>query len=110
MPSNEITYLSVPVPLNGTVSPEFDISGKSIVAVRLPANFTGATMKFDVAFDDVNFSRLYTEGGAEHVLTVVAGKIQVINPVTLMPFKKFRIVVAAQAAAQDIQFAARPLL
>lgn len=104
---NDIRVITVDVQLGETLSREFSIEGLSVVAVLTPSTFTGTSLKFDVSVDGTNFFRLHTESGAEYSLTIAPGKAQVMNPLTLMPFKHARAVVTAQNPKTTISFCSR---
>jgi hypothetical protein len=89
-----------------TVSSAVNCDGLDVVALQLPAAFTGVAITFQGSADNVLYQQIYDDAGAAVSLTVAQGRYVVINTLTkqLRGMRFLKIVSgSAEGAARVIQ-------
>lgn len=99
--------LAIATIANGqTVSGPVACEGMDVVALQLPAAFTGVAITFQASADGVLYQAVYDDAGAAVSLTVAQGRYVVINTLTktLRGMRFLKVVSgSAEGAARSVQ-------
>jgi len=83
-----------------TTSGAVDSRGRTLVALLMPAAFTGATVSYSVSFDGITYREFYDANNTKVVHTVAANRHIGIPPVD---FSGCRFIKAISASAEGAE-------
>lgn len=112
-PSLDLYYTTTTVvPNAGTVSPEVDLRGYTLVGIFFPAALAGTTVAFQTApVSGGTFVGIVDGAGADVSKTVAASKFLPTDPTTFSGIRFLKLVLgAAQTADRTLTLVLRPIL
>ncbi len=71
---------SVTIANGATTSGSIDLQGRGLVAMIMPAAFTGSTVSFQISPDDVTYYDLYNTNNTQLSCTVTQGRAYLFVP------------------------------
>lgn len=116
MPTPQIFYKTVTIPAAGTQTPEIDLGNFTIMAIWLPATFTGASVTVQAApgvndgngnYTSGTYADVASDGAAADVFTVTQG---LCVPITTFIGARFVKITSAstESAARNLILALKP--
>jgi hypothetical protein len=86
----------------GTTSDMVNLMNRRLLAIQLPAAFTGTALTFQASYDGITFATLYIDG-ADVSLTVAQGKYVAVDPATFAGVEILKVISgSAEGAARSI--------
>lgn len=85
---------------NGTTtSGSIDLQGRGVVAIIMPAAFTGTSISFQISIDNVTFTDCYNTSNTQLTCTVTQGRAYLFNANDLVGIRYLKIVSNASEGA-----------
>lgn len=94
----------------GTTSSVVDLQGRGVVAIIIPAAFTGTAITFSMSHNNVTFQVCYNTANTALTATVTQGRTYMIAPTDLIGARYLKIISnAAEGAERAISVISREL-
>lgn len=95
--------VKVSIASGGTTSGMADLQNRRLLAIQMPAAFTGSALTFQGSHDGETFATLYSSGSDVSV-AVAAGKYVAIDPAIFAGVEYLKVISgSAEGAARELQ-------
>lgn len=106
--TGQITTTTATIAINASISNDIDLGLMRLGRIAMPANWTAASLTFQVSHDGVTWNNLCDMYGVEYTVTASAGNSNIMPLSDMLSVRHLRIrsgtsaLPVAQAAARSI--------
>ncbi|MCP4899733.1 MAG: hypothetical protein GY906_22435 [bacterium] len=83
-----------------TTSEEIQTNGYAALGVLMPGAFTGTSLTLLQSFDGTTWTAVYDSDGGQVSISVAASRFIVLDPSTMAPLTRFKVVSGSSEAAE----------